>query len=665
MNILVIDFETYYGKDFSLMKGKGHTKMSAYVRHKTKFKIHCMAAKLNDKDIECFTSNEDIKSFLFNLDASKTILICQNAKFDGLILAHHFNWYPRMYVDTMGMAQALIGNKLKSVGLKSLAEYYQLPLKGDELALSKDKRELTDEEMESLCGYCKNDVLITSMLFLKLKDYLPPKQYHVMDWTIRMFTQPRLLLDTKLLKKIYDAEVKSKQTFIDSIDEDPADIRSTDKFAELIKACGAIPPTKSRPPSKVEVAKAREQGVEPQPKQIYAFAKTDKEFARLREHGEYLADMGDGRKEYVKATDVDRVKKLCEARLSAKSTITDSRAEAYMKAAKDGPWCVDLRFSGAHTHRLSGGDGGGGNPQNLPRVGEGETETLRHAIVAPEGHKFIVADLAGIEMRCVMYMAKQQDVIDVIEEGGDIYCNFAREVYNKEVTKADKEERMVGKVGMLSLQYLTGAETFAKTVWQWTGKEISLDEAKHVVNTYRAKMTGVKELWNEVDNAINIMHNPSFGREGYTPIAPFLTVEKDAIVLPSGLRIKYPDMRQISTEEYEKIFGRTTWGPQWVFTNMKPSFRPSQIETTHKGKVTENIVQAVANCIITDQIMEINKSYPTVMQVHDEVIVLVKDEQVEEAKEKITEIMTKPIPWWPNLKLGISLDVGQTYGDAK
>ena len=83
------------------------------------------------------------------------------------------------------------------------------------------------------------------------------------------------------------------------------------------------------------------------------------------------------------------------------------------------------------------------------------------------------------------------------------------------------------------------------------------------------------------------------------------------------------------------------------------------------GKLTENIVQAVARCVMTEQMLQINKRYPIALTVHDECCIVVKESEAEEAYTFCVEAMSTAPVWAPGLPVACSGDIAKRYGDAK
>lgn len=408
MDIVTIDLETYYDKDFSLSK----MTTEAYVRD-LRFQVIGVGVKINDQEVDTYCGS-DVGGFLNAIDYSDKAILCHNTAFDGAVLSWLYGIKPRLWLDTLSMSRP---KHRTTVGgsLKALAQHYKLGAKGTEVinALGKRREDFTEDEMSRYMDYCANDVDLTYKLFQKLKVGFPASEIRVIDQTIRMYTEPKIVLDKEQLRQHLSSVKDSKQKLISALGDvgDPAAIKSVlmsnNKFAELLTNLGVTPPMK---------VSARTG------KETYAFAKTDKGMIDLLEHPD------------------PSVCALVAARMGVKSTIEETRTEALIAVADRGPLPILLNYYGAHTGRFSGGDGL--NLQNLPaRKGK----AIRRALSAPEGYVIMGCDLSQIEARMLAWVAGQDDLVDSFAKGRDVYCEFASEVYGREITPTDKTERFVGK----------------------------------------------------------------------------------------------------------------------------------------------------------------------------------------------------------------------------
>jgi DNA polymerase len=390
-------------------------------------------------------------------------------------------------------------------------------------------------------------------------------------------------------------------------------------FAEILKKVGVAPPTK------VSIRTGEK---------TFAFAKTDKQFTSLMEHPKPI------------------VQQLVSARLGVKSTIEETRTENLINVKQRGKLPIMLNYYGAHTGRFSGGDKL--NLQNLPRNG-----VIRKALTVPQDKMLIACDSSQIEARMVAYISGQKDLVEAFRQGRDVYSEFASEVYGRKVTKKDKLERFVGKTCILGLGYGMGAEKFRNTLALGQGGmsvDIDINEAQRIVNLYRQKNHRIVSFWSVCDYALRgILH----GRED-SICDDMLEYDSKGIVLPNNLRIRYPMLRR-SRDGFEYISNART------YRKLKTTGKIEDKEWTkiYGGKVTENIVQALARIVISEQMVELGKQYRVLFQVHDELILLVDAKKVSQVREHVETTMSTPPIWAGDLPVACESGIGYNYGDAK
>lgn len=404
--MITIDFETYWDKDFSLSK----MTTEAYIRD-PRFEIIGFCIKKDDGPIHWVpgTSKASMKRVLIQCDVPNETCIAHNAAFDMAIMNWILGIRPRVIVDTLSLARPITGLTVGG-SLRALGEYFGIGVKGTEVynTVGKRRADFTDEELQRFGEYCKQDVNLTYQLFQRLLPLTTAQEMYLIDLTIRMFTEPVLELNAELLETHLNKVKAEKQELLDSVAHgDRSAFMSNDKFAELLRAEGVEPPTKVS---------------EKTGKTAYAFAKTDAGFQALLSHPN------------------ERVQALAGARLGLKSTLEETRTQAFLDIARRGPMPVMLNYYGAaNTGRFSGGDGT--NPQNLPRGG-----ALREAICPPEGYTLVACDSSQIEARTLAWFAGQTDLVKAFANGEDIYSKFASSVYGKPINKHEHpEERHVGK----------------------------------------------------------------------------------------------------------------------------------------------------------------------------------------------------------------------------
>lgn len=625
MDIVTIDFETYYDKEFSLSK----MTTEAYIRD-PKFEVIGVGVKVNHYPTDWYSGDNPGK-FLNSLDYRDKAILCHNTAFDGAILSWHFGVKPRLWLDTLSMARPL-HNVTVGGSLAKLTTYYGLGKKGDEVvaALGKRRKDFTEADLARYGEYCINDVDLTYALWNKMKVGFPASELLVIDQTLRMYTEPVIELDVPLLEKHLEEVRARKRTLIRDLGNGPmseAEVRdmlmSNDKFAQYLTLLGVEPPRKVSPTTG---------------KETWAFAKTDKGMTDLLEHPD------------------ERVQNVAAARLGVKSTIEETRTESLIGVAGRGRLPIMLNYYGAHTGRFSGGDKL--NLQNLPSRGN---TTIRRALKAPEGQSLIACDSSQIEARMVAWVAGQDDLVQAFREKRDVYSEFASEVYGRTITKADKTERFVGKTCVLGLGYGMGAEKFRRTLEIGQGGisvKIDINEAERIVRLYRQKNWKIVQFWNACSNALK---NMLYGVEH--ELHPRILCNVEGIRLPNKFRIQYPALRE-TANGFEYISDARTY--QKALRDRLTTGTTEGIAWTriYGGKVTENIVQALAALVIREQMATAGRHFKVAFQVHDEIIVSVPDGDVETAEAKLIEIMSTPPKWAPDLPVACESGAAKNYGDT-
>ena len=234
MNLITIDFETYYEKSsYSLSK----IPTEEYVRH-DEFEVIGVAVKVNDGETMWGSgTHQEIKGWLETFPWADSMMVAHNCMFDGFILSERFGIAPKAYADTLSMARALHGVEVGG-SLAKLAERYHLGVKGEEAIINSGKRRLdfTEAEMNRYGDYCVNDVELTYKLFHEMiKKGFPKLEMKLIDLTMRMFCQPKLDLDLNLLE-MHLADIKDKKAkLLLEAGVEKEELASNPKFAELLK----------------------------------------------------------------------------------------------------------------------------------------------------------------------------------------------------------------------------------------------------------------------------------------------------------------------------------------------------------------------------------------------------------------------------------------------
>jgi DNA polymerase len=394
-----------------------------------------------------------------------------------------------------------------------------------------------------------------------------------------------------------------------------AKLASNKQFAEILEELGVVVPTKISPATG---------------KETFALAKGDQGFLDLCEHEDAF------------------IQQLCTVRLGTKSTIEESRIERFIGigARNRGKLPIPLKYYGAHTGRWAGADKV--NFQNLP-ARDKKKKALKNAVIAPDGYKVINADSSQIEARVLVWLAGQDDVVQWYKEDRDVYCEFASTVYDRPITKANKTERAVGKTCILGLGYGTGWAKLQQTLKLAAGVTLDEQECKRLVSVYRNVNSKVIDLWRECEEALRDIASWPEGKQPYAigrHNALYATPE--GIKLPNGLYIKYPGLTWDTSEAKSKYVYKSRRGFISIWG----------------GSVVENVVQALARIIIGEQMLIVNRKYRPVLTVHDAVVNVVPENEVNDAMEYIINTMSTPPDWATGLPVACEAHFGDSYGDC-
>jgi DNA polymerase I-like protein with 3'-5' exonuclease and polymerase domains len=609
MNLITIDFETYYSREYSLSK----MTTEEYIRSPF-FEVIGVAVKVNDNQTEWASgTHEQLKAWLHTFNWQDSLGLAHNAMFDGAILNWVFDLRPKLWLDTLSMARALHGVEVGG-SLKALAERHNAGVKGDEVinAIGLRRIDFSESQLAAYGDYCINDVDITHTLFNRMwvGRSFPKKEIQLIDLTLRMFTEPTLRLDKDLLQQHLDDVRLRKEKLLTDANINKEDLMSNPKFAEVLRSFGVEPPMKESPATG-------------QP--TFAFAKNDEDFKALMEHPD------------------ERVQAAVAARIGAKSTLEETRTERFIGIAERGLMPVPLKYYAAHTGRWGGSDNL--NLQNLPSRGA-DAGKLKKAILAPEGFKIIDADSSQIEARVLAWLAEQNDLVEAFAKKEDVYKKMASAIYGVPEDQVTKEQRFVGKTTILGAGYGMGAIKFQAQL-KTMGAEVELDECRRIIQVYRDTNPQIVYLWQQAQVMLASMVNNEvapLGRKGVLTVVP----RHKAIKLPSGLMMRYDELSYSETDK----------GLQFAYKTRKG------IVKIYGGKVIENVCQAIARCIIGEQMLRISRKYRVVMTVHDAIACVVPEAEVAEGVAFVEECMRWTPEWANGLPINCESGYGDSYGDC-
>jgi len=630
MQIISLDFETYYAKDYSLRR----LTYEQYIRDE-RFQVIGLAGVRHihgDTTTPEFIAPDKIPQYLGEIDWANTAVLCHNAAFDGSILNWVYGVSPALYLDTLSMARPFNASTT-GCSLARLAKAYGIGTKGNEVhdMMGKRLEDFTPREYEAYGKYAVNDAELTIKIYDKLKTRFNVTEILAIDQFIRMAVEPIFELDKPLLEKHLTTVRVAKKLLMSNLGGSEEEVRkmvgSAAKFAAALKAEGVEPPTKISPTTG---------------KTTFAFAKTDLDFLALSEHPN------------------ERVQALVAARLGAKSTIEETRTESLIAVADRGRLPILLNYWGAHTGRGSGG--GGLNPQNLPS--RGGKNTIRRALKAPAGHKIVVCDSSQIEARMTAWLAGQRNLLEGFRDGRDVYCEFASDAFHRPVTKAEKMERFVGKTCILGLGYGMGWERLSHTLNTQGGISLTPTEAERIVRLYRNKYHRIQALWSSAAWALSKL---KAGQRGPWLHDSILTLGDKEIILPNGMPIRYAGLTTLEHNNNQFFYINNPRNARQIVAATMRGETPDEKYYTkiYGGKVIENVVQALAALYIRECMAKIGQRYKIALQVHDEIVLVVPEDEAEEAKQALMKVMSTPPDWAPDLPVACEADIADNYGDCK
>lgn len=597
------------------------------------------------------------------------VVVCHNAQFDAGVLSRLCPSYrPSLIIDTMHMGRAYYGPALSSFSLGKLGKALGLGGKKDDGSALVDASGLRLKDMQAMPSlyeqyrdYAIRDVDLTFDIFSVLLPATPAQEFVVSHWATSMFAYPQLLLNLDTARLVLKLDEAIREKAIEEAGVDPGQLTSDVMLRGLLESRGVAIPYKT----------SSDTG-----KRIPALSKDDLEFRKL------IMDLEASDNEYDRQTAV-----ICNAAITLRSSIYKTRPARLIEATEGEPydgsraWLrAPIAYAGAlQTKRFSGEDKL--NLQNLPRApitavldGKEVTIGLRDCIEAPDGYVLVVIDSSNVELRVVSALAGQLDVIGRLVSGKDEYATMASRVYGREINKKDDpEERQVGKVAVLSLGYQASWRTFQAMLMSQTGKLFDEEMCRKIVDTYRSTYTKIKQLWWDMDD---FLRSVAGGHDSPPPkvleSAPLMWMNKPPYDIGfmstpgrSGARLTWPEMHLSVNEKtgrqevryrnarYQKGDGTGGW------------------TTLYGGKAVENMSQFLAREVVNYQTFVLMDKMPNVLvlppalQVHDEIVMVVREDLAEEVLEEGIQCMSGPLPWWPELVTAAEGGIARVYGEAK
>ena len=620
MKTIVLDFETFYSDEYSLTK----VPTEDYIAD-PRFQIMLVGMQIgSDAPVWKSGTKAQLAQWFSDNDLWDSCVVCHNAMFDGLILAKHFGRLPRILLCTRFMANAVLKPFIRSVSLENCLNHLDLGIKKGTTVKNMKGRpleSLSKHEVQEYAQYCMDDCQGTYGLFRYLLPFFPKSELRIIDRTLRMYLEPQFVLDADVFSGTYAEAVARKEKLLASLEASGVTkdvLMSNQKFAALLTAHGIDVPMKVSPTTG---------------KSTFALAKTDAGWKDLED-------------EYH---DHPQIGPMLLARVGVKTSIEETRSKRMLDIAiTHGKFRIPLLYYSAHTGRYGGTEKI--NAQNFPRV---DKSRMRFGIKAPKNHVVIAADLSQIEARMTAWLAGQKDLLDDFAVGADIYSKFASRVFSKPVVKGQSKEddrmRFVGKTCILGLGFGMSAEKLALTLRK-DNMQFSVTQCKQMVNTYRQTYSLIPALWSVLQNIVNtLLANPNSVMN-----YKCLKAHRNAIVLPNGMVLSYPQLRHDSSSSAS-------------FSNNLVYTYGGETRTLWGGKVAENCVQALARIVVMEQMLRIEDELGLrlALQQHDELDYIVPEADADALVSRIKRIMSIAPSWAPDLPVAVEVNYGLTLGHCK
>lgn len=628
MRVITWDAETFYSQTHSLSK----LNPIEYIQH-PETEIISLAVKVDDEETFVIFGEDEVGDWVRSENFSDAMVVGHNnSGFDAPLMAWRFGVKPKLWGCTQSMSRPFFQSTI-GVSLKAVAEKLGLGQKGslEEVnAIGKHLCDFTEDEVNKMRVYNALDAELCYGIFKTLAPHTTKQGIKLIDMTVRLLTEPLFEIDKPLLQKTITSEAERLERGLEKLRSmigavSTADVKKTlassKKFSNLLTEMGVETPLKPSPkvPGKM----------------IPALAKTDQGLIDLTEHENEI------------------VATAATTRLEVKSTMLATRAATFVKVGEymNGKMPVALNYYGATTGRWSGAFKM--NQQNLPRIDPKKpkpSDALRNSLKAPKGHKVVVVDLSGIELRInhTLWKVPSSMALFSADPGGaDLYRDYAAERYNKSIKEVTKNERQIGKVAHLGLGFNAAAPTFKRFAKVQGGIILTDEEAEDIVLDWRRKYIEIVRGWKTCQSALSYIHSGIEGRE----IDPWglCRTTKNGIETPIGY-IRYPGLRREKNKD-GKI--------EWVYGYGRGRSR------VYGGLADENMVQHLGYGIMGECATTINKEFKMALTVHDEGACVVPDSVADECLAFMLETMRTPPKWWPELVVWAEGGISDTYGGAK
>jgi len=287
------------------------------------------------------------------------------------------------------------------------------------------------------------------------------------------------------------------------------------------------------------------------------------------------------------------------------------------------------------------------------------SQLIRTAFVPSEGNRFVDADFSAIEARVIAWLSNEQWRLSVFRSHGKIYEASAAAMFGVPIETIAKGKenyslRAKGKIAELALGYQGGVG--ALTAMGALKMGLTEEELQGIVQRWRKANPCIVRLWNEMQSAAIEAVRTGKPRVVAGKCAFVLTSDGEdqtflMVILPSGREMYYA--RPFLSQNRFGTESLSFWGLDQQTKKWSP-------QETYGGKLTENIVQAVARDCLAFAIEQLEKAgFPIVFHIHDEVVIDVPPDRAD--LDTVVRIMSQPPPWANDLPLAADGWIGDYF----
>lgn len=648
---VVLDFETYFDRDYSLDRLSG----VEYVMD-PRFEVtglgkweSCGGWGGLCPDVS-FLPPDQTQSFLvdylctaYGPGLTGVTIVGQHLQFDALILRERYGITPKYAVDILDLARHLDARDQHK--LEHLAKKYRAPtLKGNTMQFKGlHWATMTTEQRQALATYCRNDVDIETYLFKTLLPRItrPEAELRLAAQTLRQYLVPQIKLDADLGERLIVGMQAELRKPVDQVNVLGVRVVTPPKKTRK----GRVPPT-------VKAVTADDISKDGTFLALLAAALPVGECVPMKQGKKKLIPAlakTDTQCDYLLSHTSPSVRALMEARKATDSWPTHiSRVRKLLAqaAARGGYLGAPLVYYGAHTGRWSGS--GGINFQNFgARDVHDLIKQVGQMLTAYAGYTFGTGDLSQIEARVVAWFAGQEDLLQAFVEGRDVYSEFAQEnIYHQETRKPRKDDppelaralttrRNVGKETILGAGFGMGGPTFYERCKQkpslkaaFESGDLTSQLCQRAIAVYRQRYAMIPRFWLEVEKAFRFVTRYTDQRSVVSHSGRTLTFWNEGgttiIQLPSGRELFYPHASVSVSGDC-----RYHWGK------------------VYGGYLAENLTQACARDVFADGLLRLEAAgFNVLFSIHDAAVVLLKDDDTAESRLKEMYRLQTTVPTW-------------------